>query len=55
MRIKIVVIPLKRKELFVYEENILGDSLEKLDISVDQECFKISSEKKVSFYQDYSV
>ena len=54
MRIKIVVKPLKRKEIFVCEENIFEDSLEKQDISVEQEYLEISSEK-VSFHQDYSV
>ena len=46
--------PLKRKEIFVCEENFLEDSLEKQDISVEQEYLEISSEK-VSFHQDYSV
>ena len=54
MRIKIVVKLLKRKDIFVCEENILEDSLEKQDISVEQEYLEISSEK-VSFHQGYSV
>ena len=37
--------PLKRKEIFVCEENFLEDSLEKQDISVEQEYLEISSEK----------
>ena len=37
--------PLKRKEIFVCEENIFEDSLEKQDISVEQEYLEISSEK----------
>ena len=45
MRIKIVVKLLKRKDIFVCEENILEDSLEKQDISVEQEYLEISSEK----------
>ena len=45
MRIKIVVKLLKRKDIFVCEENILEDSLEKQDISVEQEYIEISSEK----------
>ena len=40
-----VVKPLKRKEIFVCEENTLEDSLEKQDISVEQEYLEISSEK----------
>ena len=49
-----VVKPLKRKEIFVCEENTFEDSLEKQDISVEQEYLEISSEN-VSFHQDYSV
>ena len=37
--------PLKRKEIFVCEETFLEDSLEKQDISVEQEYLEISSEK----------
>ena len=37
--------PLKRKEIFVCEEIFLEDSLEKQDISVEQEYLEISSEK----------
>ena len=35
--------PLKRKEIFVCEDIFLEDSLEKQDISVEQEYLKISS------------
>ena len=37
--------PLKRKEIFVCEEIFLEDSLEKQDISVEQDYLEISSEK----------
>ena len=44
----------EKKGNLVCEENIFEDSLEKQDISVEQEYLEISSEK-VSFHQDYSV
>ena len=44
----------EKKGDLVCEENIFEDSLEKQNISVEQEYLEISSEK-VSFHQDYSV
>ena len=49
-----VVKPLKIKEIFVCEENTLEDSLEKQDISVEQEYLEISSEN-VSFHQEIKL
>ena len=44
MRIKIVE-PLKRKKIFVLREKILGDSLEKQDFSVEQDCLEYPLKK----------